>query len=83
MIIGVFILALAYLSYKGLIQVNWPAIQVQTQSAAYNASQVIMNSINHVSSQLSTHPSLAAAEGTRTIAAGVGFAGGFLMGLQH
>jgi uncharacterized membrane protein (Fun14 family) len=37
-IVGLFVLGLAFLSYRGWITANWPVIQNQAQSFAYNAS---------------------------------------------
>ena len=45
-ILGAFVLAITYLSYKGIIQVDWDRAQHLTTSAAYNASEQVMNAIN-------------------------------------
>jgi uncharacterized membrane protein (Fun14 family) len=42
-IIGAFILGLAFLSYKGWITTHWDTIQDQTQSFAYNASAQVLH----------------------------------------
>lgn len=81
-IIGAFILGLAFLSYKGWITANWPAIQSQTQSFAYNASAQVMNMINNTASKFAAHPSLAHAEAT-PISAAIGFSTGFVLGLRN
>ena len=41
-IIGVFILGLAYLSYKGWISVQWQIVEDQTKQMAYNASAQVL-----------------------------------------
>jgi uncharacterized membrane protein (Fun14 family) len=56
-ILGAFVLAMTYLSYKGIIQVNWDRAQHLTTSAAYTASEQVMNAINSTAIQLSAHPS--------------------------
>jgi uncharacterized membrane protein (Fun14 family) len=79
-IIGVFILGLAFLSYKGWITANWPVMQDQAQRFAYNASAQVLHMINDTASKF--HPSMVSAEGT-PIAAGVGFMSGFFLGIRH
>ena len=39
---GLFVLGLAFLSYRGWITANWNTIQDQTQSFAYNASAQVL-----------------------------------------
>lgn len=80
-IIGAFILGLAFLSYKGWITANWPIIQNQTQSLAYNASAQVLHMVNDTASKFTAHPSLTA-EGT-PISAAIGFSTGFVLGLRH
>jgi uncharacterized membrane protein (Fun14 family) len=41
-ILGAFVLAMTYISYKGLIRVDWDRAQHLTTSAAYNASEQVM-----------------------------------------
>jgi len=45
-ILGAFVLAITYLSYKGIIQVDWDRAQHLTTSAAYNALEQVMTAIN-------------------------------------
>jgi uncharacterized membrane protein (Fun14 family) len=49
-IIGAFILMLAFLSYKGWITANWGTIQNQTTSFVYNASAQVMHIVNDTAS---------------------------------
>ena len=51
-IVGAFVLGLVYLSYKGLIDVHWGAVANQTQSAAYNATTAILNTVNNTARTL-------------------------------
>ncbi len=46
MILGAFVLAMIYLSYKGIIPVDWDRAPHLTTSAAYNGSEQVMNAIN-------------------------------------
>lgn len=87
LIIGAFILVIAFLSYKGYITTNWPVIQDQTQRFAYNASQQVLHIINDTASKFQTYHGhigvgLISAEGT-PIAAGLGFATGFVLGIRR
>jgi uncharacterized membrane protein (Fun14 family) len=55
--IGVFILGcffggLAWLSYKGLVQVNWDSMANQTQAGLTNAATQVSAVMNHTAAQL-------------------------------
>lgn len=80
-IVGLFVLGLAFLSYKGWITANWNTIQNQTQSFAYNASAQVLNMVNDTASKFAAHPSLTA-EAT-PISAAIGFTAGFALGVRH
>jgi uncharacterized membrane protein (Fun14 family) len=81
-VIGIFVLALAYLSWKGWIAVHWQTVAEQTQSAAYNASHQIMSAINNAAGHYATHPSLFQTE-AMPISIGTGFIGGLILGFHH
>jgi uncharacterized membrane protein (Fun14 family) len=85
-ILGIFVIALAYLSWRGWIEVKWATVAQQTQSAAYNASQQVMNAINNAASHLqsvtTTHPSLLQTE-AMPLTIGAGFIGGLALGFSH
>src|SRR5262249_29470810 len=84
-IVGVFILGLAFLSYRDWITANWNTIQDQTQSFAYNASAQVLHMVNNTASKFAfanTHPSLAHAEAT-PISAAIGFMAGFASGVRY
>ena len=84
-IIGAFILGIAYLSYKGLILVQWQIVEDQTRQMAYNASAQVLHMINDTTSKFVTstaHSSLAAAQ-AMPISASVGFITGIFLGLKH
>jgi uncharacterized membrane protein (Fun14 family) len=80
-IIGAFILGLAFLSYKGWITANWNTIQDQTQSFVYNASAQVLHMVNDTASKFAAHPSLAG-EAT-PISAAIGFTTGFALGVRR
>jgi len=50
-IIGLFIPGLAYLSYRGWVDVHWQTVEEQTQSAMYNASHTVMQVLNYTASK--------------------------------
>lgn len=79
-IVGLFVLGLAFLSYKGLLTANWDKIEQQTQSFTYNATQQMIDVVNNTASKFS-HSSVTGTEIT-PIAGVVGFASGFLIGVK-
>jgi uncharacterized membrane protein (Fun14 family) len=87
--IGVFVLGcffggLAWLSYKGLVQVNWNNMANQTQAALTDAATKAMTIMNHTSQQLQ-HSGAAevTAANLLPVAAGIGFIPGFIYGLSR
>ena len=58
-IVGLFVLGLAFLSYRGWITANWNTIQDQTKSFAYNTSAQVLHIVNDTASKFAAHPSLA------------------------
>jgi uncharacterized membrane protein (Fun14 family) len=55
---GLFILDLAYLSYRGWVDVHWHTVEEQTRSAMYNASHTAMQILNDTASKYVTHPAM-------------------------
>jgi uncharacterized membrane protein (Fun14 family) len=80
-VIGLFVAALAYLSYKGLIDVKWVAMENATRSALTNVTGQVVQALNNTATQFAAHPSSVAASGL-PIAAAVGFVPGLLMGFK-
>jgi uncharacterized membrane protein (Fun14 family) len=78
---GLFVLGLAFLSYRGCITANWNTIQDQTQSFAYNTSAQVLHIVNDTASKFAAHPSLAG-EAT-PISAAIGFTTGFALGVTR
>jgi uncharacterized membrane protein (Fun14 family) len=79
-IVGLFVLGLAFLSYRGRITASWNTIQDQTQSFAYNASVQVLHMVNDTASKFAVHPLLAHAEAT-PISAAIGFTASFVLGI--
>ena len=81
-IIGLFIAALAYLSYRGLLNVKWAAMENVTRHTLANAYEQTFHVLNSTSAQFAVaHPSVIAISGL-PVAAGVGFIPGLMMGLK-
>jgi uncharacterized membrane protein (Fun14 family) len=78
---------LAYLSYKGWINVQWQVVEDQTKQMAYNESAQVLHIINDTASKFATataHPSLAhAAVEATPISAAIGFTTGFALGVRR
>ena len=72
---------LAYLSYKGLIDVKWVAMENVTRSALTNASGQVVHALNDTATHFAAHPSNVATSGL-PIAAIFGFVPGLLMGFK-
>jgi uncharacterized membrane protein (Fun14 family) len=56
-VIGLFVAGLAYLSYKGLIDVKWVAMENTTRSALMNASGQVVHALNNTATQFAAHSS--------------------------
>ncbi|MFY9873090.1 MAG: FUN14 domain-containing protein [Candidatus Nitrosopolaris sp.] len=80
-VIGLFVAALAYLSYRGLVDVKWVAMEDASRSTLTNASEQIVNALNNTLTQFSSHPFAVAASGL-PMAAAFGFVPGLMMGLK-
>jgi uncharacterized membrane protein (Fun14 family) len=80
-VVGLFVAALTYLSYKGLIDVKWVAIENVTRSALTNASGQVVHALNNTATQFAAHPSAVAASGL-PISAMSGFMPGLIMGFK-
>lgn len=80
-VIGLFVAALAYLSYKGLIDVKWIAMENATRSALTNASGQVVHALNITATQFAAHPSAVSTSGL-PIAAAIGFVPGLLTGFK-
>ena len=80
-VIGLFVAALAFLSYKGLMDVKWIAMENATRSALTNVTGQVVHALNNTATQFAAHPSAVTASGL-PIAAAVGFIPGLLMGFK-
>jgi uncharacterized membrane protein (Fun14 family) len=80
-VIGLFVAAIAILSYRGWVNVKWSAMEDASISTLTNASEQIVNALNNTATQFSSHPSAVSASGL-PMAAAFGFVPGLLMGLK-
>ena len=78
-IIGLFVAALLYLSYRGWVDVKWAAMEYASRGTLTNASEQIVHAFNNTATQFASHPSAA----SRLPAAAVfGFVPGLMMGFK-
>ena len=80
-VVGLFVAALAYLSYRGWVDVKWAAMEDASRSTLTNASEQVVQALNNTTTQFASHPSTVAASGL-PIAAVFGFVPGLLMGIR-
>jgi uncharacterized membrane protein (Fun14 family) len=80
-VIGLFVAALAYLSYRGWIDVKWAAMEDATRRTLTNASEQVVNALNNTATQFASHPSAVPASGL-PVAAVFGFVPGLMMGFK-
>jgi len=84
-VLGLFALALMFLSYKGWIDVKWAIVSHQVQTGLYNASHLAMQAINDTATKMAAHPAVATvgANSGIPVALVVGFLPGIYLGLRH
>jgi uncharacterized membrane protein (Fun14 family) len=80
-VIGVFVVGLAYLSYRGWVDVKWVAMEDGSRSTLTNASEQVAHALNNTATQFASHPSSVATSGL-PIAAIFGFVPGLIMGFK-
>ncbi|HYA83709.1 MAG TPA: FUN14 domain-containing protein [Candidatus Bathyarchaeia archaeon] len=62
-VIGLFVAGLAYLSYRGWVDVKWAAMEDASRSTLTNASEQVIDVLNNTATQFTSHPSTVAASG--------------------
>jgi uncharacterized membrane protein (Fun14 family) len=77
-VIGLFVVGLSYLSYKGWINVKWMEMENATKTTLTN----VVHALNNTATQFAAHPFDVASSGL-PIAAAVGFVPGLLMGFKR
>ena len=80
-VVGLFVAALAYLSYRGWVDVKWAAMEDASRSTLTNAPEQVVNALNNTATQFAAHPSSLSASGLPIVAM-FGFIPGLMMGLK-
>ena len=80
-VVGLFVAGLAFLSYKGWIDVKWTAMEITTRATLANLTTQAIHTLNDTASQFATH-STGSASGL-PIAAGIGFVPGLMSGFKR
>ena len=80
-VIGLFVAGLAYLSYRGWVDVKWVAMEDASRSTLTNASEQVIHALNNTATQFTSHTSSLSASGL-PIAAMFGFVPGLMMGFK-
>jgi uncharacterized membrane protein (Fun14 family) len=80
-IIGLFVIGLWYLSYRGWVDVKWVAMEDASRSTLTNASEQVIHELNNTATQFTSHASSLSASGL-PIAAMFGFVPGLMMGFK-
>jgi uncharacterized membrane protein (Fun14 family) len=80
-VIGLFVVGLAYLSYRVWVDVKWVAMENASRSTLTNASEEVVHVLNNTATQFASHSSAVYASGL-PIAATFGFVPGLMMGFK-
>jgi uncharacterized membrane protein (Fun14 family) len=80
-VIGLFVVGLAYLSYRGWVDVKWVAMEDASRSTLTNASEQVVHALNNTATQFAAHPSTLATSWL-PIAATFGFVPGLMVGFK-
>jgi uncharacterized membrane protein (Fun14 family) len=81
-VVGLFVAGLAFLSYKGWIDVKWTAMENAIRSTLASVTTQAILTFNDTASQFATHSSTVAASGL-PLAAGIGFVPGLMFGFKR
>jgi uncharacterized membrane protein (Fun14 family) len=81
-VLGLFVVGLAYLSYRGWVDVKWVAIENTTKSTLINMTNEAVHTLNDTASHFQVHPSSVGSIGL-PIAAAFGFMPGLIFGLRR
>jgi uncharacterized membrane protein (Fun14 family) len=76
------VVGLAYLSYKGWVDAKWSEIENDTMTTLSTVEGQIEHALNDTISQYATHSSAVAVSGL-TLAAGIGFVPGLVIGFKR
>jgi uncharacterized membrane protein (Fun14 family) len=80
-VIGLYVVGLAYLSYRGWVDVKWGTMVDASRSTLTSASEQVVHALNNMATQFASHPSAVATSGL-PVAAVFGFVPGLMMGFK-
>src|SRR5581483_11974802 len=80
-IIGLFVVGLSYLSYRGWIDVKWMEMETVTKTTLTNVAGQVGHALNSTASQFAAHSTTVEAAGL-PVAAAFGFMPGLILGLR-
>src|SRR3989442_14561211 len=81
-VVGLFVVALSYLSYKGWLDVKWIPIENSAKSTLSDITDQAIHALNNTASHFQGHPSAIGPVGL-PVAAAVGFMPGLVFGLRR
>jgi uncharacterized membrane protein (Fun14 family) len=81
-VFGLFIAGLAYLSYRGWIDIKWMEMENAARTTLTSVVGPAVQALNNTASQLATHSATIATSGS-PIAAGLGFVPGLIFGFKR
>lgn len=80
-VVGLFVTGLAYLSYKGWIDVRWVAMESAARTTLTNVAGPAVHTLNNTASQLTSHSAMLGSSGLPESAA-IAFVPGLVLGLK-
>jgi len=80
-VVGLFVAGLAYLSYKGWMDVRWLEMENATMTTLSSVEGQAVHALNNTASHFATHSSTVATSGS-PIAAGLGSVPGLVIGFK-
>jgi uncharacterized membrane protein (Fun14 family) len=80
-VVGLFVAGLAFLPYKGWIDVKWMEMENATRSTLADVTTQALHTLNDTALQLATHSSIAASG--LPLATGIGFVPGLMFGFKR
>ena len=78
-VVGLFVAGLAFLSYKGWIDVKWTEMEIAIRATLANLTTQAIHSLNDTASQFATHSS----SSRLPLGAGIGFVPGLMFGFER
>ena len=80
--IGLFVVGLSYLSYKGWIDVKWIEMENATKATLTNVTGQAVHALNNTTSQFAAHSTTVETATGLPVVAAIGFMPGLMLGLR-